>query len=63
MLLLPASADVITGLVAAADAAPEELSMIANVLKAPPLPFIPAEQHGKPVVMALMVYAGERRGR
>ena len=58
MLLLPASTDVITGLIAAADAAPEELSMIANILKAPPLPFIPAEQHGKPVVIALMVYAG-----
>jgi FAD/FMN-containing dehydrogenase len=58
MLLLPASSDVITGLIAAADAAPEELSMIANILKAPPLPFIPAEQHGKPVVIALMVYAG-----
>ncbi len=54
----PASADVITGLVAAADAAPEELSVIANILKAPPLPFIPAEQHGRPVVIAQMVYAG-----
>jgi FAD/FMN-containing dehydrogenase len=60
MLLLPASADVITGLVAAADAAPEDLSVIAKVLKkAPPLPFIRQEQHGKPVVMARMVYAGE----
>ena len=59
MLVLPASAEVITGLVAAAEAAPEELSMIANVMKAPPMPFIPAEQHGKPVVMALMVYAGD----
>jgi FAD/FMN-containing dehydrogenase len=59
VLVLPASADVITGLVAAADAAPEDLSVIANVLKAPPLPFIPSEQHGKPVVMAVMVYAGE----
>ena len=58
MLVLPASADVITGLVAAAGAAPEDLSVIANVLKAPPLPFIPQEQHGKPVVMAVMVYAG-----
>ena len=58
MLLLPASTEVITGLVAAADAAPEELSVIANILKAPPMPFIPAEQHGKPVVMAVMVYAG-----
>ena len=59
MLVLPASADVITGLVAAADAAPEELSVIAKVMKAPPLPFIPPEQHGKFVVMARMVYAGE----
>jgi hypothetical protein len=58
MLLLPASGDVITGLVEAADAAPEELSLIANILAAPPLPFIPAEQHGKPVVIAKMVYAG-----
>ena len=57
--MLPASAEVITGLVAAAEAAPEELSMIANILKAPPLPFIPPEQHGKPVVIALMVYAGD----
>jgi FAD/FMN-containing dehydrogenase len=58
MLILPASADVIAGLVSAADAASEALSVIANVLKAPPLPFIPAEQHGRPVVIALMVYAG-----
>ena len=59
MLLLPATADVINGLLAAADAAPEALSVIANVLKAPPLPFIPPHQHGKPIVMAQMVYAGE----
>jgi FAD/FMN-containing dehydrogenase len=59
MLLLPASPEVITGLVAAAEEAPEELSMIANVAKAPPLPFVPAEHHGKPVVMALMVFAGD----
>ena len=42
-LVLPASADVITGLVAAADAASEDLSVIAKVMKAPPLPFIPPE--------------------
>jgi FAD/FMN-containing dehydrogenase len=59
MLMLPASAEVIVGLVAAAEAAPEELSVIANVMKAPPLPFLRAEQHGKPVVMARMVYAGD----
>jgi FAD/FMN-containing dehydrogenase len=59
ILLLPASADVITGLMAVAEAAPEELSVTANIRKAPPLPFIPAEQHGKPVFIALMVYAGD----
>ncbi|HEX6461571.1 MAG TPA: FAD-binding oxidoreductase [Thermoleophilaceae bacterium] len=59
MLLLPATSELITELVAAADAAPEELSIIANVMNAPPMPFIPEEQHGKPVVMALMVYAGD----
>jgi AcrR family transcriptional regulator len=37
----------------------EELSMIANIIKAPPMPFVPAEWHGKPVVMASMVFAGD----
>ena len=59
MLMLPASAEVITGLIAAAGAAPEELSIIANVTKAPPMPFVPAEHHGKPIVIAPMVYAGD----
>jgi FAD/FMN-containing dehydrogenase len=59
MLMLPANTGVITGLVAIADAAPEELSIIANIAKAPPLPFVPSQEHGKPVVIALMVYAGD----
>jgi FAD/FMN-containing dehydrogenase len=58
MLFLPATADVIAGFIAAADAAPDELSTIANVMAAPPMPFIPAELHGTPVVMGLMAYAG-----
>ncbi len=40
-------ARVIAGFVAAAEAAPEELSTIANVMPAPPLPFLPAE-HARP---------------
>ena len=59
MLVLPASAEVIAGLVDAADAAPDALSIIANITKAPPLPFLPAEWHGEPVVMASMVFAGD----
>ena len=58
MLMLPASPAVIASFVAAAEAAPEELATIANVTLAPPMPFVPEEHHGKPVVMALLVHAG-----
>jgi FAD/FMN-containing dehydrogenase len=58
MLMLPASPAVIASFVAAAEAAPEELSTIANVTLAPPMAFVPEEHHGKPVVMALLVHAG-----
>ncbi len=59
MLLLPATAEVITDLVKLAQKAPEELSVIANVMPAFPLPFVPEKYHGKLSVMALMVYAGD----
>jgi FAD/FMN-containing dehydrogenase len=59
MLLLPATPDVIASFIAEAQAAPEELSTIANIIPAPPLPFVPAEQHGRLVVMATLVYASE----
>jgi FAD/FMN-containing dehydrogenase len=59
MLVLPATPEVIAAFVAEADAAPEELSTIANVMKAPPMPFLPPEVHGKPIVMALLAYAGD----
>jgi FAD/FMN-containing dehydrogenase len=58
MLLLPATPQVIAGFMAAAEAAPEELSAIANVMVAPPMPFFPPEAHGQLVAMALMAYAG-----
>jgi FAD/FMN-containing dehydrogenase len=58
VLLLPATPGVIASFIAEAEAAPEELSTIANVMPAPPMPFVPAEHHGKLVIMALMVYAG-----
>ena len=59
MVILPATPEVIAGFIAAAEAAPEELSTIANVMPCPPMPFVPEEQHGKLVVLALMAYAGE----
>jgi hypothetical protein len=59
MLMLPASPEVVAAFIAQAQAAPEELSTIANIMPAPPMPFVPPAQHGRLVVMALMAYAGE----
>ena len=47
MLILPANAETVAGFIAAAEAAPDELSTIANVMPCPPLPFVPAEHHGQ----------------
>jgi FAD/FMN-containing dehydrogenase len=58
MLILPATAEVLASFIDAAEAAPEELSTIVNVMSAPPMPFLPAEVHGKLIIMALMAYAG-----
>jgi FAD/FMN-containing dehydrogenase len=59
MLLLPATAQVIADFMAAAEAAPEELSGIANIMPALPMPFVPADQHGQLVIMAMLCYAGD----
>lgn len=59
MLILPATRDIISSFVAEAEAAPEELSTIANVMTAPPMPFIPKEYYGRLIVMALLAYAGD----
>jgi FAD/FMN-containing dehydrogenase len=59
MLFLPATPGVIAGFIAAAAAAPEELSGIASVMVAPPMPMIPTEVHGQLVIMAMLVHAGD----
>ena len=59
MLFLPATPEIIASYISEAEAAPEELSTIANVMFAPPMPFIPEEAHGKLIIMAFMVYAGD----
>jgi FAD/FMN-containing dehydrogenase len=58
MLMLPATVDVVHRFVAEAEAAPDELSTIANVMTAPPMPFVPPELHGEIVVMAMLCYSG-----
>jgi FAD binding domain-containing protein/berberine-like enzyme len=58
MLFLPANADTIAGFIAAAEAAPEELGTIANVMNCPPMPFIPEELHGSLVIMGMIFWSG-----
>lgn len=58
MLVLPATPGTVAGFIAAADAAPDQLSTIANVMTAPPIPFLPEAAHGKRVILALMCWSG-----
>lgn len=38
---------------------PDELSALANVLVAPPVPFLPAEVHGKQIAAVLLCHCGD----
>jgi FAD/FMN-containing dehydrogenase len=59
ILFLPPTRDVLRSLVPIASRAPEELSVIATLMAAPPAPFVPEEHQGKPVLAILFVYAGD----
>ena len=58
MLVLPATAETVAGYIAAAESAPEELSTIANVMPASPMPFLPETLHGRLVILGMLVHAG-----
>ena len=59
MLVLPATPETVAGFVAAAEAAPEGLSTIANVMPAPPMPFLPDEAVGQVVILGMIAFAGD----
>jgi FAD/FMN-containing dehydrogenase len=59
IMILPATPETVRSFVETAEVAPEELSTIANIMTAPPMPFLPEEYHGQVVLFALLVYAGE----
>jgi len=61
MLILPATPAVITSFIAESVGAPDELSIITNIMPAPAMPFIPAEQHSQLVILATLVYAGRTK--
>jgi FAD/FMN-containing dehydrogenase len=58
ILILPATPATFAGWAAAAEAAPEELSTIATVMKAPPMPFLPEAVHGKLILFGMIVHVG-----
>jgi FAD/FMN-containing dehydrogenase len=59
ILVLPATPETIAGFAAASLSAPDELSTIGNVMPAPPMPFLPAEVHGRLIIMAFIAFAGD----
>ncbi len=58
VLIQPASPEAVHGVVAAALEAPDELTVIVQVMVAPPLPFLPAELHGKPIAIVRGFHLG-----
>jgi len=61
LLILPATAETIEAFIVAAEAAPDDLGTIANVMPAPPMPTVPESIHGKPVIFAILVFAGDAK--
>jgi FAD/FMN-containing dehydrogenase len=59
MMLLPATPASIAGFMAAAASAPEELSTIANVMPAMPMPGVPEEVVGQIVNFAIICWSGD----
>jgi FAD/FMN-containing dehydrogenase len=62
ILVLPATAETIAGFMAAAEAAPDEVTAITAVMMAPPMPFLPEEVHGKLVLIAFICDSGAPAG-
>src|SRR5215475_6023467 len=52
------AAEVLHGFREAATGAPDQLSLAINLTTAPPLPFLPEDIHGKPIVAVLGVWSG-----
>ena len=58
MLFFDPRGATVEGLIRATQEAGDTVSAMVNVMKAPPLPFLPADRHGTPIVMALVCHSG-----
>jgi hypothetical protein len=56
---LDAAADVLAYFRDYVAQAPDEVGILANLRLAPPLPIVPSELHGKPVVAIIVCYCGD----
>jgi FAD/FMN-containing dehydrogenase len=59
MMVLPATPGLVAEFVTASQEATDDLSVVAGVALAPPLPFLPVDVHGKLILMGFMVHAGD----
>jgi FAD/FMN-containing dehydrogenase len=58
-LLLPATSEVVRGVLDLAAAAPDGLTTISLVTRVPPLSIVPPEAHGQPAVLMTLAWCGE----
>jgi FAD/FMN-containing dehydrogenases len=58
LLAFEPSAATVAALLAAAGQASDEVSTMINIMKAPPMPFLPSERHGTPIIVALLCHSG-----
>jgi FAD/FMN-containing dehydrogenase len=58
LLVFEPSAATVAALLAASIQAPDEVSTMVNIMKAPPMPFLPSERHGTPIVLSLLCHSG-----
>src|SRR5262249_12849747 len=59
VLMLPAPRKVLRGYLDYAPTAPDDLTTIANLMHAPPAPFVPPDRVGTPVLMILVCWSGD----
>ncbi|MDQ2682632.1 MAG: FAD-binding oxidoreductase [Chloroflexota bacterium] len=58
-LMLPATREVLRGYLEITTQAPDDLTTIANMMKAPPFPYVPEDKVGTPVFSILTVWTGD----
>jgi FAD/FMN-containing dehydrogenase len=58
MILLPATREAVRGYLEYSASAPDDLTTLANLMHAPPAPFVPEDRVGEPVLGVLVIWTG-----